>query len=114
MNATNAQHTANKYNRAMSAVNDELKPFIDNYTDYQGTIDSFVDNGGGSYTINSSDTIYLADGDTVSINSVEYTVSNLIDNTSFDISGEAGLSFFGFYVYNPFESVDFTIQQYII
>lgn len=104
----------NRYNNAVKAVN-ELKKWFDNYENFEGTIDSFVDNGGGSYTISSSNTIYLQNTDTVTISGDDYTVSNVVDNTSFDITAaSAGLSFTGSYFYSPFDSVEFEKQDYIV
>ena len=111
---TYAQITSSKYNEGMTAINCQLQDWLANYSNFPGDIDSFVDNGGGSYTINSSNTIYLENGDTVTIDSIDYTVSNLVDDTSFDISGDTGLSFEGNYFYSPFESVCFTEQEYIV
>lgn len=107
-------NTAKKYNRAQMSVNSELSLWFDNYRNFEGNIDSFVDNGGGSYTINSASTIYLANGDKVKIGNIEYVVSNVVDNVSFDISAETGLSFNGKYVYNPFEKVCFSPQEFIV
>ena len=107
-------NTAKKYNHAQMSVNSELSLWFDNYRSFEGNIDSFVDNGGGSYTINSASTIYLANNDKVKIGNIEYTVSNVVDDVSFDISGNTGLSFSGKYVYNPFEKVCFNHQEFIV
>ena len=102
------------YNNGISEINCELYPFIDNYQEFKGNIDSFTDNGSGNYTIFSDNTIYLEEGDKVSIGSVDYTVSNLVDNASFEVNGEEGLLFSGKYIYSPFESVVKSCLEYIV
>lgn len=85
-----------RYSKAITQYNDEIVPFLQFYRTIEEMIASSIDLGSGNYTINLSSTKYLSDGDTVTIGKVDYTVSNLIANTSFDISGAtAGLDFSG-------------------
>lgn len=93
------------YNEGIRLNNESLIPFINNYTDYQSVISSIVDNT-GTLTINTSDTIYLADGDTVTINDSDYVISNLVDNTSFDIT--SSLIDADTFTYSPFDIVNVT------
>jgi hypothetical protein len=86
---------------------------LENYKNFSQAIDSVTDNGGSSYTINTTALLYLEDGDTVKINGVEYTVSNIVADTSFDVSGAdptGGTS----YISNPYEYVEYCIQEFII
>lgn len=51
------------------------------------TIDSIVDNGGNSYTIETCNTYYLNYGKKFTISTVEYTVTGIILNTSVTFTG---------------------------
>lgn len=114
---TPAENNAKAINRWFTGI-EELKTniclFLDNYKDFEGTIDSVTDNGGGSYTINTSSTLYLEDGDTVTIDNAEYVISSLVDNTSFDITASVGQTFGDTYIYDPFEEVVFNSLDYIV
>jgi len=103
----NRQIVFNEYNYGIDIYNKDVWPFLDNYKEISNTIDSSVDNGGGSYTINLTDTTYLVDGDTVTINGIEYIVSSVVVNTSFDISGAAlSLDFAGEgVIWEPFKDI---------
>lgn len=87
-NVHNGVIAATRWNQSVAKLRGEILPFIENYEEITGVISSSIDLGGGSYTLNLSSTLYLSDGETVTINGIEYTVSNLIENASFDISGE--------------------------
>lgn len=113
-NVETSQLVAVRYNQSIEEINCALTDWILNYRDFKGTIDSFIDNGSGNYTINSSNTIYLENGDTVTINLIDYEVSNVQDDVSFDISGEENLSFEGNYIYSPFESVCLSRKGYMV
>lgn len=102
--ATVARIVQNRYNSGVLLMQ-EIKCFVDAYADFEQPITGFVDNGGGSFTIETSATLYLADGDTVAIAGVEYTVSNVVADTSFDIVSTSATSFEGVYTSNPYDSV---------
>jgi hypothetical protein len=61
--------------------------------------------GANVYTINVPDTTYLYDGDLVKIDNIEYAVSNVVADTSFDIvASSTGLDFAGkLYSYEPYK-----------
>lgn len=101
---TVARLVQNRYNEGVLIMRN-IEVFIENYTDFEQPITGFVDNGGGSFTINTSATQYLADGDTVAIAGVEHTVSNVVADTSFDIVSTSANSFSGVYISNPYEDV---------
>ena len=103
-NNSNARVVQSRYNSGV-LVMQNLLMYVENYIDFSQAIDSFVDNGGGSYTINTTETIYLASGDTVSIAGTEYVVSNVVADTSFDITSTSATSFTGNYISNPYEDV---------
>jgi len=103
-NNSNARVVQSRYNSGV-LVMQNLLMYVENYIDFSQAIDSFVDNGGGSYTINTTATLYLADGDTVKIDGTEYEVSNVVASTSFDITSTSATSFTGVYLSNPYESV---------
>ena len=102
--ATVARLVQNRYNEGALTMRN-IEVFVNNYTDFEQPITGFVNNGGGSFTINTDATQYLADGDKVAIAGVEYTVSNVVDDTSFDIVSTSANSFAGVYVSNPYEDV---------
>lgn len=110
---TNA-HAISRWHQGIEQLKDAIDLFIDNYTDYESTITSFTDNGGGSYTIFTSDTIYLIDGDSVSIGNVEYVISSLVANTSFNITAGTGETFDGVFVYSPYEDVVLNTLDYAL
>jgi len=84
----------NRYNTVIREMSEEIYPFIENYSNVDGFVESSIDLGANEYTINVSDTTYLYEGDTVKIDNISYSISNLIDNTSFDIVAEStGLDF---------------------
>jgi len=110
-NVHNGVIAATRWNQSIAKLRGEILPFIENYEDITGVISSSVDLGGGSYTLNLPSTFYLSDGETVTINSTKYIVSNLIENVSFDISGETiGKDFTGDSVlWKPYE--DFPLSK---
>ncbi len=63
----------------------ELYYFQKNYTNRTIAINAIFDNT-GTLLITTSDTKYLINGDKVFINGIEYEISNVIDNTSFEIT----------------------------
>jgi len=104
-NVHNGMIAAIRWSNAISVLGEQILPFIDNYETITEPITSSVDNGGGSYTINVNSTFYLSNNETVTINGTEYTTSNLVIDTSFDISGAViGLDFTGDnVVYHPYK-----------
>lgn len=83
-----------RYNKAISLY-DESYQFIKQNDIQERLSSSVVDNGGGSFTFNVSDTRYMVDGETVTIEGDEYTFSNIVADTSFDITGATGKSYSG-------------------
>lgn len=111
--AANKQIVYSRYNYGTLVYNNDVLPFLENYQDIAEDIVSSVDNGGGSYTINVISTLYLVDGDTVRIDGIDYVITNLVADTSFDISGAVlGLDFAGNEAeYKPFDTVFFNFGQ---
>ena len=98
-----------KYNHGIELYIGELVPFINEFAILTKEIDGYIDLGGGLYEIESSDTKYLVNGDNVSINNVLYEVSNVVNDTTFQIdAGEAGLTFSGNYTYEPYKDFNLT------
>jgi hypothetical protein len=107
------QKAAVKYNHSIKINNEQLLCFLSTYEDYEGQITGTVDNGGGSWTIQTDSTLYLSDGDTVTINQIDYTVSNVVDNVSFDIVSTESV-FPDSYTYSPFDAVLATYKEFIV
>lgn len=107
------QKAAMSYNRAIRTNNKQLLEFLEYYTDYESSILGAIDNGGGSWTIQTNATLYLAEGDTVTINGIDYVISNLVENTSFDITSNE-TSFPAVYTYSPFNQVVSSCKEYIV
>lgn len=82
-----------------------VKKFLDNYSKIIGDIQN-VNNVGTTYTIFTDSTLYLDDGNNVLINGLEYEVSNVIANVSFDIIADLGTVFPSTYSYKPFDLVE--------
>lgn len=72
---------------------DKAQKFIHDNNKKSYPTTSIVDQGGNVYLVSLSTTKYILDGDEVTINAKKYTVSNLIDDTSFEISETSGTIF---------------------
>ena len=97
----------NAFNTAVSKVNetaedrqrmgvdlyDAAQRFISDNNDKEYTPSSIVDQTGDVYLVSVSSTKYLQNGDTIDINGVDYVVSNIITDTSFEISETSGTVF---------------------
>ena len=101
----NQQYINRKYNQAGIIYDNDIFPFMLNYKDSSGTISSSSETA-GTYTLTVPDTKYLANGDTVKIGGVKYTVSNVVSNTSFKITTDTGKDFTGKeYIWQPFKDI---------
>lgn len=95
-----------RYNSASMVTRDPLNSYLEAFNELSEEITSFIDNSDDTYTINVASTEYLYDGDTVTIDNVEYVVSNVVVNTSFGIdAGQIGLSYSGASSWKPYEDV---------
>lgn len=103
-NVENSQVIYSRYNEGVDIWNSDIVDFLTEYYAQEKTIDSYVDLG-ATCRILSADTLFLITGDNVFIDGVEYTVSNVVDNVSFEITG-TGLTPSGTYSYYPFEDVN--------
>ena len=83
-----------RYNKGISLY-DECQKFIKENDIQERTSTSVVDNGGGGFTFNVANTRYMVNGETVTIEGDEYTFSNIVTDTSFDITGATGKSYSG-------------------
>jgi len=101
---SNARLVQKRYNGGVLAMQSIAK-FIANYANFAQPITGYVDNGGGSFTIQTSATKYLSNGDTVIIEGTEYVVSNVVANVSFDIASIQATTFDGDYISNPYAIV---------
>jgi len=90
-----------RYNSGVLAMQ-SVASFIANYANFAQPITGYVNNGGGSFTIQTSATKYLSNGDTVLIEGVEYVVSAVVANVSFDIASAQATTFEGDYISNPY------------
>lgn len=93
------------YNSGISSLCD-VYDFLQFYSSITTAITGFVDNGAGSYTIQTSSTKYLDNADTVTINGIDYIISNLVTDVSFDITAALSLTFSGDFTYKPFEDLN--------
>lgn len=100
------QKSSGVYNIGISDLVCNIYDFIEFYSSITTPITGFVDNGGGSYTIQTASTKYLDNADTVSINGIDYVVSNLDDDVSFDITAALSLTFSGDFIYKPFTELN--------
>lgn len=81
------QRLANGYEE----FNKNVIPFLDYYRVLTERVTLSVENA-GVYTLTVNATTYLSDNETVYVNSIEYTATNITNNT-FDISAVSGLDF---------------------
>lgn len=65
--------------------------FVFNFDNYESIASSITFVSGTTYLVTIADTLYLADGDTVTINKIDYTVANLVDNVSFEIDSATSI-----------------------
>lgn len=102
-----SQVVYNRYNRFVEIYENDIYPFLYFYREIEQTCTGSVDNT-GTYTLSLADTTYLYDGDTIEVDGVEYTVSNLVADTSIDITNAtAGLDFTGAkLVWKPFYDIE--------
>lgn len=111
-NVHNGRIAATRWNNAITKLCHEILPFIENYEEVSRNINSSIDLGSGNYTINLSNTIYLSDGEIVTIQGIDYVVSNVVENVSFDISGAViGKDFTGLSaLWKPYEDFPLRMQ----
>lgn len=84
-----------RYNQGIFITTD-LYFFLEANEKLVEDITSFIDNLDGTYLLNLSSTKYLAVGDTITINDVEYTVTALTTDTDISIdAGQTGIDFTG-------------------
>lgn len=99
-----------RFNRAITLFNKDTIAFLDQYQQVSRSIVSSVEAPAGVYTIELADTLYMIDGESVSIGGVEYTATN-ITATTFEISSGAGLSFSGSAIWHPFKEAVYCLQS---
>ena len=90
---TKVNETAEDRQRIAVDLYDAAQRFICDYNDKEYIPSSIVDQTGNVYLVSVSTTKYIQDGDTVAINGTDYVVSNLIADTSFEISETSGTVF---------------------
>jgi len=102
--AANAMAVRSRYNKGAIEML-QILCYIDSYKDFEQDITSVTDNGGGSYTIVTDETKYLANGDTVKIDGASLVVANLVDGVSFDVVSAIALDGAETYISNPYKDV---------
>jgi hypothetical protein len=90
---TKVNETAEDRQRLAVDLYDAAQRFISDYNDKEYIPSSIVDQTGNVYLVSVSDTKYIQDGDSIDINGTDYVVSNLISDTSFEISETSGTVF---------------------
>lgn len=90
---TKVNDTAEDRQRLAVDLYEAAQRFISDNNDKEYTPSSITDQGGNVYLVSISDTKYLQNGDTIDINGVDYVVSNIITDTSFEISETSGTVF---------------------
>ncbi len=104
-----------QYNKGVREFNDNVIDFFCEYDLVKQNITSFVYDGINMlWTINTDCTKYLLNGDSVKIDSIEYSVQNLVKDTSFQILADE-LTFTIQkleYTYQPFEIIDYCFEYF--
>lgn len=83
----------------------EARAFIKRFKQFDTTYTTIAESPAGTYTVLLAKTLYLSDGDTVTIDKQEFTVAGLVPNTSFTFTAANGLTFVvdGDVFWKPFE-----------
>ena len=90
---TKVNETAEDRQRIAVDLYDAAQRFISDYNDKEYVPSSIVDQTGNVYLVSVSDTKYIQDGDSIDIDGTDYVVSNLVTDTSFEISETSGTVF---------------------
>jgi len=100
----NNQESQSRYNKGIELW-EKIRSFLLYYEEYKVDYTN-ISEVTGTYTVTLPDTTYLEVGDTVKIDSEDYTVATVTANTSFTFTAATGLTFVDDYVvWNPFENV---------
>lgn len=111
LNAENYVIVKQRFNEAVSMYRDEVYKFLDEHETLKQEITNSVV-GGGFTTYSVDSTQYLYDGDTVTINGTEYTITNVVTDTSFDITGVSNDFTGQEAIYTPFYEIEFKNIKY--
>ena len=90
---TKVNETAEDRQRLAVDLYDAAQRFISDYNDKEYIPSSIVDQTGNVYLVSLGSTKYIQDGDSIDINGTDYVVSNLVTDTSFEISETSGTVF---------------------
>jgi hypothetical protein len=90
---TKVNETAEDRQRIAVDLYNAAQRFISDYNDKEYIPSSIVDQTGNVYLVSVSDTKYIQDGDSIDIDGTDYVVSNLVTDTSFEISETSGTVF---------------------
>tara|TARA_R100000951_G_C2611739_1_gene171435 strand:- start:324 stop:1058 length:735 start_codon:yes stop_codon:yes gene_type:complete len=90
---TKVNETAEDRQRLAVDLYDAAQRFISDYNDKEYIPSSIVDQNGNVYLVSLGSTKYIQDGDSIDINGTDYVVSNLVTDTSFEISETSGTVF---------------------
>lgn len=96
-----------QYSKSISDFNSSVIPFLNSFNFIKEPITAFsYDGGTGLWTINADCTKYLVNGDAIRIDSIEYTIANLVSNVSFTIEAAIDLVITNqSFTYEPFKIV---------
>ena len=91
----NKQSAYTRYNKAMTAFNCDLVPYIEQFKTLETTVTDTVDEGANLYTLTVADTKYMQNGDTLTIGGSDYVISAIdLDADTFQITAAStGLDF---------------------
>ena len=90
---TKVNETAEDRQRLAVDLYDAAQRFISDYNDKEYIPSSIVDQTGNVYLVSLGSTKYIQDGDSIDIDGTDYVVSNLVTDTSFEISETSGTVF---------------------
>lgn len=75
-----------RYNAGIRAIKGSICKFLADFKVVDRSINSVVDNLNGTFTVNLSSTLYMVEGEQVTIGNTTYEASNVVANTSFDVT----------------------------
>ena len=100
--------SCDRYNEGVDLLQDELYPFLLYFESVSRAVSAAANLGGSTWQLTLPDTLYLADGDAIKVDGVEYAAANVSATT---VEIESTASAFSVAVWYPFENLPFPRKE---